>query len=232
MTFTELLEFSYTPYSGKPNACIAIGKSGKAYPGVRIENISYPLTISAIQAALFTCIAAGDTPVKLIVQKAPKRADLLNFWKNEYQLEIETAPGFVYEPINPIIKIPENKVSEKLFELCGSAVTPNSGFPVSCLLQVEGGFIPGVNVECSNWELGLCAERIAIALAISHGIRDFSAVHVYAPKSDYVSPCGGCRQVLMEHLPGKSVLLYQNETEQMRLTTSHLLPYHFKAKLG
>jgi len=228
MKFENLLEKAYTPYSGKPNACIVIDTQGGIHPGVIVENLSYPLSISHIQAALFGCLSTGNTPDIIIYNAPPSHGDLFEYWEKEYNLKSKVDPDFEFELSQSIRKLTIDEVPPALTKLCELCVIPNSAFPVSCLLETDTGFIEGVNVECSNWELGLCAERVAVSRAVSYGLRDFKSIHIMAPKSDYVSPCGGCRQVLMEHLPGVRVFLYQNESESMTLTTSQLLPYHFK----
>ena len=52
----------------------------------------------------------------------------------------------------------------------------------------------GCNVENAAYPLGVCAERTAIAKAVSDGYRpgDLDAIGITA------SPCGGCRQWLYE----------------------------------
>jgi cytidine deaminase len=52
----------------------------------------------------------------------------------------------------------------------------------------------GVNVENAAYPLGVCAEKAAIAKAVSEGYApgDLEAIAITA------SPCGGCRQWLHE----------------------------------
>jgi hypothetical protein len=58
------------------------------YSGVRIENISFPLTISAVQSAVCSCLANGDKPVKLFQQQP--LPELIGYWKDQFDLEIST----------------------------------------------------------------------------------------------------------------------------------------------
>ncbi len=229
MNFSELAARSYVPYSGLKQVCIVRGRSGTIYGGVRIENLSYPLSISRFQSALFNCLAAGDSPEAIILPDNPSHNELHEYWTKEYGCEIETDPGTEFTLYNPLISGLNNEadILKKLRELCDSAVTPNSDFQVSALLETSEGLIPGVNVECSSWELGLCAERVAISRAFSSGCTDFGDMYVSAPKSEYVSPCGGCRQVLFEHLPNSRIILDQNDNRRMSVKTTQLLPYHF-----
>ena len=54
--------------------------------------------------------------------------------------------------------------------------------------------IEGVNVENAAYPLGVCAERTAFSRAVAEGYRpgDFAVAAITA------SPCGGCRQWLLE----------------------------------
>ncbi len=229
---SDIKNRSYSPYSGREAFCYVEGKSGMFYPGVRVENISFPLTISAVQGAICSCLANRDQPVAIICDDPDFTSNRL--WFDEFDLKIyETFPDMpaVYDPL--IKKIDD--VKETLQELCKSSVSSQSGFPVSALLVTSKGYVPGVNIEFSEWNLGLCAERVAITRAIVSGYSDFLEMHIYAPKSDYCSPCGACRQVLFEHMPKQMVALHHDEQSTSRHFISHLLPngftYHtFKQK--
>ncbi len=64
----------------------------------------------------------------------------------------------------------------------------------AALLRRDGGVVTGVNVENASYPLGMCAERTALARAVAEGAKpgDFEALAATA------SPCGGCRQWLLE----------------------------------
>jgi cytidine deaminase len=75
------------------------------------------------------------------------------------------------------------------------AYAPYSRYNVgAALLARDGRVFEGVNVENASYPLGMCAERTAIAKAVSEGLGpgDFAAIGITA------SPCGGCRQWLFE----------------------------------
>jgi len=69
----------------------------------------------------------------------------------------------------------------------------------------------GVNIESCGY--GPCAEPIALGAAISAGEREFVAiVAVGARPEGYVilSPCGNCRQLLLDYAPKALVILEEN----------------------
>ena len=77
------------------------------------------------------------------------------------------------------------------------AHVPYSDFAVGAALLAKSGRVyTGCNVENASYGLSICAERTAVFKAVSEGERDFEAVAVVTENG--VTPCGACRQVLME----------------------------------
>lgn len=80
---------------------------------------------------------------------------------------------------------------------------PYSHFKVGAALLAKGGEIyTGCNIENAAYTPTNCAERTAFFKAVSEGVREFEAICVVGGKegvlTDYASPCGVCRQVMME----------------------------------
>jgi cytidine deaminase len=74
---------------------------------------------------------------------------------------------------------------------------PYSHFRVAAaLLTATGQIYCGVNIENVAFSPTICAERAAIASAISQGGRNFVAIAIVSQGA--VAPCGVCRQVLGE----------------------------------
>ncbi|MGZ9585022.1 cytidine deaminase [Paenibacillus marinisediminis] len=81
------------------------------------------------------------------------------------------------------------------------AYTPYSHFKVgAALLDAEGRIHYGCNVENAAYGPTNCAERTALFRAIADGCepRSFKAIAVMGDTSGPISPCGVCRQVLVE----------------------------------
>ena len=103
------------------------------------------------------------------------------------------------------------------------AYAPYSGFSVGCaVLTRDGQVIEGVNVENASYPLGVCAERAAFARAVAEGHRpgDFVAAAITA------SPCGGCRQWLLEMRVERVV--FRNESRVVTMSPQDLLPESFE----
>jgi cytidine deaminase len=104
------------------------------------------------------------------------------------------------------------------------AYSPYSGFDVGCaVLARDGRVIEGVNVENASYPLGVCAERTALARAVAEGYRpgDFEVAAITA------SPCGGCRQWLLEM--GLDRIVFRNGGRIVTMAPGELLPESFDA---
>ena len=89
-----------------------------------------------------------------------------------------------------------------------SAVAPYSKFRVgAALLTRAGEIVGGANVESASYGLTCCAERVALFNALTSGKKNFVAIAVVARTSDGPTPCGACRQLLVEYAPDAKVLV-------------------------
>jgi cytidine deaminase len=113
------------------------------------------------------------------------------------------------------------------------AYAPYSHFPVGAALQTRSGeIISGVNVENVSYGLTICAERAAVATAISQGHQQFEALAVWATEmpNGAVTPCGACRQVLAEFMKANAIVLMadaQTADQIRQVTMASLLPEAF-----
>jgi cytidine deaminase len=119
--------------------------------------------------------------------------------------------------------VTDQELYEQAKTAAAAAYAPYSGFDVgAAVLLRDGRVITGVNVENASYPLGMCAERCALARAIAEGVRpgDVEAVGVTA------SPCGGCRQWLLEFGVDRVVFLHGGELLVRR--PDELLPDSFE----
>src|SRR5690606_10872999 len=154
----------------------------------------------AIQAACGICLSEGEIPHKLYLQN--ENLEQQDFWIKEFDLQVTDSSKL--EDIQTENLFHDEEIPDSLSflkELLNQAVVPSSDFPVSAILFTKNGFFTGVNVEVSDWTKGLCAERVALAKAFAEGVTDFKSIEVHTRKGEISSPCGACRQVIIEHLP-------------------------------
>lgn len=111
--------------------------------------------------------------------------------------------------------------------------SPYSRYPVgAALLARDGRVFVGANVENRSYGLALCAERSAIATAISAGAREFAAIAVVTSSSPPAAPCGLCRETLAEFCTGDFPIVLGNDRGETRETTLGALfpdPFVFPA---
>lgn len=108
------------------------------------------------------------------------------------------------------------------------AYAPYSHFPVgAALLGRSGRVYTGCNVENASYPAGICAERCAVAKAVSEGEREFSAIAVVGDTEGPCAPCGICRQVLAEFGPDIQVIMANLKGNVRVLAAADLLPGAF-----
>ena len=109
------------------------------------------------------------------------------------------------------------------------AHAPYSGFKVGAALRATDGSIhAGCNVENAAFPQGQCAEATAIGVMVAGGITRIAEILVVADGPETVSPCGGCRQRLVEFAdPATPVHLAGPEGVRATVSLGELLPRAF-----
>jgi cytidine deaminase len=122
------------------------------------------------------------------------------------------------------------KNQDKLVSLAAEARkkahAPYSNFAVGAALLTKSGRVyTGCNVENASYGLSVCAERVAVFKAVSEGEREFEAIAVVTENG--VTPCGACRQVLMEFGDDIQVIVADTTGHQRAFALTDLLPEGF-----
>ncbi|MDX1672547.1 MAG: hypothetical protein R3211_09420, partial [Balneolaceae bacterium] len=141
MNIQQLTDRSYAPYSGDKAACIVEDQKGNRYPGIRIENVSFPLTITAVQSALFNCISEGAKPQKIYLSDTLK--DHAEYWLKEYCLETFDVEALRDKELYLPPKSLEMPILQMLKKLHERSQIEHSNFPVSALIETESGYYAG-----------------------------------------------------------------------------------------
>ncbi len=106
------------------------------------------------------------------------------------------------------------------------AYAPYSNFAVGAALLTRDNIIfTGCNVENAAYGSTICAERVCLVKAVSEGYRDFTAIAIYGD-TDFISPCGECRQVLAEFSGDIKVIMGGPDNYQVK-NLKDLLPFNF-----
>ena len=117
----------------------------------------------------------------------------------------------------------------------GLSYAPYSHFAVgAALLCSDGSVFTGSNIENAAFTPTVCAERVAFFKAVSEGKRDFLAIAIAGGKdggrpAPGVSPCGVCRQVMMEFCAYESfeVIIGSGAEDMKAYKLSDILPLGF-----
>ncbi len=127
------------------------------------------------------------------------------------------------------------EILEKLKELSQYAYAPYSNFHVVAYFENENDQdFYGINIENASYPNTMCAERVAIHSAINNNINveKIKKIHIFSLNSeDFLSPCGGCRQTLSEHIKNDCyVVMYNNKGKSIIKKFSEIFPLAINPK--
>ncbi|HVX40107.1 MAG TPA: cytidine deaminase [Gemmatimonadaceae bacterium] len=133
------------------------------------------------------------------------------------------------EPVEPAgDERTQTVLRERALSAMERAYAPYSGFRVgAALLASDGSITEGCNIENASFPATICAERSAVAAAVSRGNRSFDAVVIATEAEEPTPPCGVCRQVLIEFAPRLTVVSVTRSGREARWTLDELLPKAF-----
>jgi cytidine deaminase len=118
-------------------------------------------------------------------------------------------------------------------EVSQRAHAPYSRLGIGAALEAEGGEVyTGCNVENSSFGLTVCAERVALQCAVASGARSFRRLVIYTAGAGPLSPCGACRQVLMEFAQRLPILSVGRGDLRREFELAELLPRAFGYPAG
>lgn len=122
-------------------------------------------------------------------------------------------------------------MKEKLLQLLNNSYCPYSKFKVAAIIVMKDGKeFNGVNVENASYGATMCAERSAIASAISSGYKkhDFEKMYIMCDNEKIGMCCMLCRQVILEFFEKDKMIIAMNpKGEEIIHTVEDLCPYPF-----
>ncbi|WP_412067329.1 cytidine deaminase [Rubrivirga sp. IMCC43871] len=239
---TAISERSHAPYSGAPVGVAILLSDGRTVAAPRIENASFPLTISALQGALALAALARGTPVA-VAQSTPFASHALGAiasaapsdWRivgPDLAVSGGTLPKLADAVDFELADAPDDLVrgAELALAISERAVVPASHFPVGAVVvDAHGRTVAGANVEiATDWAAGLCAERTALVAARAAGLGPIRTLYVACVKAPGGTPCGGCRQVIAELAPDAAVAIWRGPDPPHVTSPDVLLPGAFR----
>lgn len=117
---------------------------------------------------------------------------------------------------------------KELFDAAADVLRKNA-HPVkhsvgAAVLGASGKIYTGINIETSGY--GVCAEPIALGAALIAGEEKILAIVAVANRGNgliVLSPCGNCRQTLLDYAPEADVI-FTNAGGTARTKAKNLLP--------
>lgn len=241
-------ERAFVPYSGSRDAAVLLLSDGRWIPGVRVESASYSLVIQPLLNVVTTAVALNRTDVvaavmtrpltpteRTYVALDPMLRDLQPQASDALVTNLDALPH-PKEPLPPFVQddldLADGDAINLAREIAERARVPESDFPVGCIVRIPGaGYVPGVNVEHPDWNQILCAERNAIGTCVSYGLTDrISSIHLTCLNDPGATPCGACRQLLVELAPTATLWMDRGERAPAQSDPITLLPGSFNGE--
>lgn len=238
-------QHAYVPFSGDPEAAVLLLEDGTWIPGVRVESATFSLSIPPLLNAYTTAVTLGHQDIVAAVLNRPLRPAERVFLDATPHASFQQAGPDAYVKATSLPKIrqrlspfleasaPETPTEgiRQARAVAEGAYVPASRFPVGCILTTaDGRCIPGVNVEHPDWMHILCAERNALGTAYSYGYTDLDALYLSCPTDPAASPCGACRQLLVELAPEATLWMDRGSAPPDKAHPDSLLPGSFSGQ--
>ncbi len=138
----------------------------------------------------------------------------------------------------------DKQLVSKAIEAMNNAYAPYSKFKVGASVKLSNGeIVLGNNQENIAYPSGLCAERVALfyagAMFPNQSIETLCIVAKgdLVPETALLSPCGSCRQVMLEsesrqNIPIRVILVNQDDSVIMVDSVKYFLPFGFGPELA
>lgn len=238
-------------------AAAVLLSDGTWIPGVRMESASFSLTLPALVNAVTTAVALGryDDVVACVLSRALRPAEvayLETLPRGPFEPVADDAwvtprvdgsgPDVTRGPADATLTAADppldgrSRVSRTegialARSTAGRAYVPASNFPVGAALETSSGaLVPGVNVEHTDWTRILCGERNALGTALSYGHRPAGRLFLSCPRDRAATPCGACRQLLVELLPEGTLCMDRHSEPAEEMPVGELLPNSFQGR--
>jgi homotetrameric cytidine deaminase len=232
---------SYSPYSGRRTGVVILLEDGAVIHGCRVENASFQLTIDALDNAWSTAHAIGRVDVVAVACSRPwslaDRAFLSAMPHLEWAFPQSglavlsqelPEPRETLQPLLPDWGDRPEDGAEQARDMAELAWVPESDFPVGAVVRTSSEHhVPGVNVEHPDWHRVLCAERNALSTLVAYGYGPAIEMHVSCVKDPGGTPCGACRQVIVELAPEATVWMDRIDQPPASMNARDLLPGSF-----
>jgi len=99
---------------------------------------------------------------------------------------------------------------------------------IAAALRTRAGqLFTAVNVDTRLRRMGLCAEAVAIGMAVAAGDTEIEVIVAVNRDGRVVSPCGACREMIADYAPDARIIV-PGETGPQEASVSELLPLRYR----
>lgn len=130
------------------------------------------------------------------------------------------------------MSVDEQKLVDAATEVRPHAHAPYSAYQVgAALIDDRGDMYTGCNVENAAYPQGTCAEANAIGAMVAAGGKRIVAIAAVGGTDDIeaCTPCGGCRQRILEFADENTRIILLGEGKQIEIySIDELLPAAFR----
>lgn len=131
----------------------------------------------------------------------------------------------------------KDQLIAKAYEAAKQAYSPYSNIHVgAALITRHGEIFTGCNIENASYGLTMCAERTAVFNAYSQTKKSraelIQAIAVVRLDETPISPCGACRQVMLEFCPEADLYYFKARSKLKQVKVKDLIPDGFRLPIA
>jgi cytidine deaminase len=149
--------------------------------------------------------------------------------------DISATGNIVMDNLSKVIDANDRKLIDIAIDALRKNFDPLRHQVGAALLCASGKTYQGINIEACGY--GPCAEPIAIGAALTQGERQFISIVAVCKETDegdnyiVLSPCGNCRQLLLDYAPECTVIL-SDEGKVVKTKAKNLLIYAYRTQFS
>ena len=120
----------------------------------------------------------------------------------------------------------DHELVEQARELIKKRFLEDRHHIASVLRTASGQIFEGVHIEVYVGRMTVCGEAVAIGAAATAGDTDIDTIVAVDETGRVVSPCGMCREMIVDYSPGAKVILKVGDDLKV-VPARDLLPYPY-----
>jgi cytidine deaminase len=129
----------------------------------------------------------------------------------------------------PALQPPDAELVERARAVMRRCFRPGYHHVAAALRTTAGQVFEGIHLEATVGRIAVCAEAIALGSAALAGDTDVDLIVAVDRNGNVVSPCGMCREMLLDFAPGARVIVPGTGGETI-VAAETLLPSKYRRR--